>query len=89
MSRHRQLSSRLWTKSILPFLCFTVAMWSNYWGSQQQSPSVSPDLLLDTYFARLHGKPYYILDEVTTRQRLQLNQLPTYLVYAIYALSAR
>lgn len=45
--------------------------------------------MLDTYFARLHGKPYYILDEATTRQRLQLNQLPSCLAYAVYAVTAR
>ncbi|KAF2266575.1 hypothetical protein CC78DRAFT_513186 [Lojkania enalia] len=54
-----------------------------------QSPNMIPDLLLDTYFARIHGKPYHILDETTTRQRMQANQLPTYLAYAIYAVSAR
>ncbi|KAF2117760.1 fungal-specific transcription factor domain-containing protein [Lophiotrema nucula] len=54
-----------------------------------QSPSIVPDLLLDTYFARIHGKPYHILDETTTRQRMQANQLPGYLAYAIYAVSAR
>ncbi|PSN63960.1 hypothetical protein BS50DRAFT_93643 [Corynespora cassiicola Philippines] len=54
-----------------------------------QSPSIVPDLLLDTYFARIHGKPYHILDETTTRQRMQANQLPSYLAYAIYAVSAR
>lgn len=48
-----------------------------------------PELVLDAYFARLDGKPYYILDESTTRQRLQLNQLPLCLVYAIYAVTAR
>ncbi|KAF2142493.1 uncharacterized protein K452DRAFT_326383 [Aplosporella prunicola CBS 121167] len=48
-----------------------------------------PDILLDTYFARIHGKPYYILDELTTRQRLQHQQLPTHLAHAIYAVSAR
>ncbi|ORY09353.1 fungal-specific transcription factor domain-domain-containing protein [Clohesyomyces aquaticus] len=53
------------------------------------SPSLISDLLLDTYFARIHGKPYYILDETTTRQRMQANQLPGYLAYAIYAVSAR
>jgi hypothetical protein len=57
--------------------------------SSTQSPTLSPDLLLDTYFARIHGKPYYILDESTTRQRLQANQLPAHLAYAIYAVSAR
>ena len=46
-------------------------------------------MLLDTYFARIHGKPYNILDEAATRQRMQNNQLPTYLTYAIYAVSAR
>ncbi|KAF2184372.1 hypothetical protein K469DRAFT_727294 [Zopfia rhizophila CBS 207.26] len=54
-----------------------------------QSPNVIPDLLLDTYFARIHGKPYHILDETTTKQRMQANQLPAYLAYAIYAVSAR
>ncbi|KAE8825827.1 hypothetical protein PTNB73_09337 [Pyrenophora teres f. teres] len=54
-----------------------------------QSPSLAPDLLVDTYFARIHGKPYYILDESTTRQRLQANQIPSHLAYAIYAVSAR
>ncbi|KAK7716960.1 hypothetical protein SLS64_000904 [Diaporthe eres] len=36
-----------------------------------------------------HAKPFYILDESSVRQRLQLNQLPTYLVHAIYAVAAR
>ena len=54
-----------------------------------QTPPLAADLLLDTYFARIHGKPYYILDESTTRQRLQTNQLPGHLAYAIYAVSAR
>ncbi|KAF2013770.1 hypothetical protein BU24DRAFT_246501 [Aaosphaeria arxii CBS 175.79] len=54
-----------------------------------QTPSIVPDLLLDTYFTRIHGKPYHILDETTTRQRMQANQLPSYLAYAIYAVSAR
>jgi hypothetical protein len=53
------------------------------------TPTLSPELLLDTYFARIHGKPYYILDEATTRQRLQANQLPGHLAYAIYAVGAR
>lgn len=54
-----------------------------------QHATLAPELLLDTYFARIHGKPYYILDETTTRQRLQANQLPSHLAYAIYAVSAR
>lgn len=47
------------------------------------------DALLDTYFARLHGKPYYILDEPATRQRLRDGQLPRFLVNAVYAVSVR
>ncbi|KAF2745761.1 hypothetical protein M011DRAFT_495564 [Sporormia fimetaria CBS 119925] len=54
-----------------------------------QTPTILPDLLLDTYFTRVHGKPYHILDETITRQRLQANQLPVHLAYAIYAVSAR
>ena len=57
--------------------------------SSVQAPTLAPDLLLDTYFARIHGKPYHVLDEATTRQRLQANQLPSYLAFAIYAVSAR
>ncbi|KAJ9156148.1 Fungal-specific transcription factor domain-containing protein [Pleurostoma richardsiae] len=55
----------------------------------EPSPEVSPDALLDTYFTRFHAKPFHILDESSVRQRLQLNQLPSYLVHAIYAVAAR
>jgi hypothetical protein len=55
----------------------------------EPSPAVQPDVLLDTYFTRCHGKAYHILEEATTRQRIQLNQIPSYLLYAIYAVSAR
>jgi len=58
--------------------------------SSEPSPhSVQADVLLDTYFTRCHGKPYHILDESSTRQRIQLNQIPSYLVHAIYAVSSR
>ena len=53
------------------------------------SPDVQPDVLLDTYFTRCHGKAYHILEESKTRQRIQSNQIPPYLLYAIYAVSAR
>jgi hypothetical protein len=46
-------------------------------------------ILLDTYFSRVHGKPYYILEEASTRQRLMSNQLPRPLSLAIFAVSAR
>ena len=47
------------------------------------------DALLDTYFARIHSKPYYILDESNTRQRLRDGQLPNFLINAIHAVSIR
>ncbi|PNY29874.1 Transcriptional regulatory protein [Tolypocladium capitatum] len=50
---------------------------------------VRTDAFLHTYFTRFHGKPYYILDESSVRQRVQLNQLPGYLCYAIWAVAAR
>ncbi|PPJ56201.1 hypothetical protein CBER1_10338 [Cercospora berteroae] len=45
--------------------------------------------LLDTYFARLHNKPYYILDETATRQRLRDGRLPVFLINAIHAVAIR
>ncbi|KXT03679.1 hypothetical protein AC578_5173 [Pseudocercospora eumusae] len=47
------------------------------------------DALLDTYFARLHNKPYYILDETATRQRLRDGRLPGFLINAIHAVAIR
>jgi len=55
----------------------------------QPTPTLYPEVLLDIYFSRLHGKPLHILDEASTRQRLQNNQLPNFLAFATYALSAR
>lgn len=45
--------------------------------------------ILDAYFARIHGKPYFILDESITRQRHQVDQLPGHLSMAIYAITTR
>lgn len=56
---------------------------------QQQQNSVLPDAILDTFFSRIHGKPFYILEESNTRQKHQLGQLPSHLVMAIYALTVR
>jgi hypothetical protein len=53
------------------------------------SPTVPGDVLLNSYFTRVHGKPYYILDETVTRQRIQMNRIPNHLRFAIYAVSAR
>lgn len=58
----------------------------------EPSPAVQQqhhDSLLDTYFTRCHGKPYYILDEPSTRQRIQRGHLPSHLLCAINAVSAR
>jgi hypothetical protein len=46
-------------------------------------------LMMNTYFSRIHQKPYDVLDEVSTRQKFESNQLPSYLSYAIFAVSAR
>ncbi|KAJ5304719.1 uncharacterized protein N7443_004379 [Penicillium atrosanguineum] len=58
----------------------------------QPSPKqngILSDVLLDAYFARLHGKPFFVLDEQSTRQRFQLNQLPAHLCMAICAMTVR
>lgn len=56
---------------------------------QPQQTLPYTDTVLDTYFARLHGKPYYVLDEPATRQRLRDGQLPQFLVNAVYAVAIR
>ncbi|KAB5515218.1 fungal-specific transcription factor domain-containing protein [Coniochaeta sp. 2T2.1] len=55
----------------------------------EPNSEVQTDALLDTYFNRFHAKPFHILDESTLRQRLQLNQVPNYLVHATCAVGAR
>jgi hypothetical protein len=65
------------------------AVYSPPAAASEPSPGVQAEALLDTYFSRFHAKPYHILDESTVRQRLQLNQLPPYLVHAVYAVAAR
>ncbi|KAI1462687.1 hypothetical protein F4805DRAFT_5753 [Annulohypoxylon moriforme] len=65
------------------------AIYSPTFSNEPPTPSIQIDALLDTYFSRFHAKPYHILDESSVRQRLQLNQLPTYLIHAIYAVAAR
>ncbi|EPE33408.1 Zn2/Cys6 DNA-binding protein [Glarea lozoyensis ATCC 20868] len=55
----------------------------------EPSPAVQQDILLDTYFQRCHGNPYYILDEPLTRHRIQASQIPAFLLHAIHAVSAR
>lgn len=53
------------------------------------SPTIAQDVLLDTYFARVHGKPYFILDEGMTRSRLQGGTISSCLEVALYAVGAR
>lgn len=48
-----------------------------------------PHTVLDTFFSRIHGKPYYILDEADTRQKHKLGQLPPPLSMAIHAITIR
>lgn len=60
--------------------------------SAQSSPPGDtglPDAVLDTYFARLHGKPFFILDEASTRQSHHVGQLPVCVSLAIHALTVR
>lgn len=52
-------------------------------------PEVQPTVLFDTYFTRFHAKPFHVLDESTFRQRLQLHQVPSYLLHAVCAVAAR
>ncbi|KFY76577.1 hypothetical protein V498_09556 [Pseudogymnoascus sp. VKM F-4517 (FW-2822)] len=54
-----------------------------------QSPAVADDVLLDAYFGRAHGKPYFLLDEGVIRSRAQAGTAPTGLLLALYAVGAR
>ncbi|OBT63842.1 hypothetical protein VE03_06646 [Pseudogymnoascus sp. 23342-1-I1] len=54
-----------------------------------QSPAVADDVLLDAYFGRAHGKPYFILDEGVIRSRAQAGTAPNALLLALYAVGAR
>lgn len=45
--------------------------------------------VIDAYFARLHNKPFYILDEPATRLRLRDGRLPVFLVHAIHAVTIK
>ncbi|KAL1965102.1 hypothetical protein VTN77DRAFT_6015 [Rasamsonia byssochlamydoides] len=66
-------------------------------GPQQQQPPQSssvqhftlPVAVLEAFFSRINGKPFYILDEAVTRQKHQLGQLPLPLAMAIYAITVR
>ncbi|KAM0668417.1 hypothetical protein ACQRIU_001979 [Beauveria bassiana] len=51
--------------------------------------TVPIETLINAYFETAHGKPFFILDEATVRQRIQLKQLPQYLVDAMCAAVAK
>lgn len=57
--------------------------------SPVQPPITHTNALLNVYFTRLHNKPYYILDEAATRQRLQNGQLPLTIMNGLWAVTAR
>lgn len=57
--------------------------------SRDQHAAVQTEAMLDTYFRRLHGKPFNILDEAPFRQQLQLHHIPTYLLNAVCGLASR
>lgn len=57
--------------------------------SSDQPQTVPTETLINSYFAAVHGKPYFIVDESTVRQRLQLKQIPQYLVDAMCATVAK
>lgn len=62
---------------------------SLYPHSDNPASPVETDAYLHTYFARFHGKPYYILDEASVRHRIQSNQLPDSVAFAIWAVASR
>ncbi|CAK7232681.1 hypothetical protein SBRCBS47491_008354 [Sporothrix bragantina] len=64
-------------------------VFSSHQSQQDQGPPVQVDALLHTYFTRSHAKPFHILDESSFRQRLQLNQIPSYLLGSVCALASR
>ncbi|ATY65518.1 Fungal specific transcription factor [Cordyceps militaris CM01] len=51
--------------------------------------TVPTESLISAYFATAHGRPYFIVDESTVRQRMQLRELPQYLVDAMCAAVAK
>jgi len=60
--------------------------------SQSQSQphnAILSDILLDTFFTRLHGKPFFILDEAQTRRLHNMKQLSVPLSMAISAMTSR
>lgn len=70
-------------------LASETAVYSPTTTSEPSPPAIQHDVLLDTYFNRCHGKPYHILDEASTRQRVQQHNIPSYLLFALYAVSSR
>ena len=57
--------------------------------SRADTQHQTTDMLIETYFARIHGQPFYIVDEASIRQRIIQNQIPNFLVLALYSVSTR
>jgi hypothetical protein len=57
--------------------------------SRADTQHQTTDVLIETYFARIHGQPFYIVDEASIRQRIMQNQIPNFLILALYAVSSR
>lgn len=55
----------------------------------QPHNAILSDVLLDTFFTRLHGKPFFILDEAQTRRLHNMKQLSVPLSMAISAMTSR
>ncbi|KAF2722436.1 hypothetical protein K431DRAFT_327069 [Polychaeton citri CBS 116435] len=58
------------------------------WSSLQDTLPLA-DRILNTYFDRLHEKPFFILDQRATRQRMRDGMLPRFLTNALFAVTIR
>nr|XP_036584041.1 fungal specific transcription factor [Colletotrichum truncatum]KAF6793300.1 fungal specific transcription factor [Colletotrichum truncatum] len=59
----------------------------NFEINSEFSATLNAEGLVDIYFNNFHCNPYEILDESATRQRLNTNQLPKSVLYAICAVA--
>ncbi|SMY29213.1 unnamed protein product [Zymoseptoria tritici ST99CH_1A5] len=66
-----------------------IRSWVQETAPPQQEQIAFTNALLDTYFARLHNKPFYVLDESATRARFRDGRLPVFLVNALHAVTSR
>jgi hypothetical protein len=57
--------------------------------SRSEEQHQTTDMLIETFFARIHGQPFYIVDETSIRQRILQTQIPNFLILALYSVSSR